>query len=140
MPAPIKIQTPWVGVNLNGNTTLRTGSEYHLNVNVVARPPQQLPAGHMPKNSDEGIGDSAQDAFGLLLSTLPKPAVNARDDEVKAKHNVVGIVERPIGQNIGFDPLEDPEFSLVLHIQPVSLVLLLLDFLDRQSAGVVRRL
>jgi hypothetical protein len=53
-------------------------------INIVAGPLQQLPSGHVPQDSDEGVPHSPQDALGLRVLIHPKLAVHACDDEIEA--------------------------------------------------------
>lgn len=55
------------------------------------------------------VRDCADYAVGLDRTVQLEAAVNACHNEVEALHHLVGIVERSINQNVGFDALEDPE-------------------------------
>ncbi|MCP1912891.1 hypothetical protein ACVWZM_005570 [Bradyrhizobium sp. USDA 4501] len=71
------------------------------------------------------------------LSVQFEPAANARDHEVESLQHVVGIVERPVGKNVGLDSFEDPEILAESLVQPVGFPVLLRDLLDRKTASIV---
>jgi hypothetical protein len=66
--------------------------------------------------------------------------VDARHDEVERLKHFVGIVQRAIRQDVGFDAFQDPEALPKRLVELVSLPVLLLDLFDREPAGVVRGL
>ena len=66
--------------------------------------------------------------------------MDAADDEIKAAQHVVRIVERTVWKDVGLDPLEDAEAVAECRVEAVDLSLLLLDLLDGEAAGVMRRL
>src|SRR5204862_6539479 len=68
MPTPVQVQAPWIGVDLHCNAVLGAGPENLLDVNVVARATEQLPAGHVPQDRHSRVGDSPQDAIRLLIA------------------------------------------------------------------------
>jgi hypothetical protein len=81
MPTPIKIEPPWVRVDLNRHPVLGTCCEHFLSVDLVARMAQQLPSGHMPEDRRVGIGHRANDAFGLRCAVHVETAVHACHDK-----------------------------------------------------------
>ena len=119
---------------------LGAGGQHALDVQVIARAAQQLPAGHVTNHGDEWVGGCAHEAFGLRLPVEAELPVDAADDEIEAAQHVVRIVERAVRKDIGLDPLEDAEAAAERRVEAVDLSLLLLDFLDRETAGVMRRL
>ena len=60
--------------------------------------------------------------------------------QIKAAQHVFRIVERAIWKDVGLDPLEDAEAAAECRVEAVDLSLLLLDLLDGEAAGVMRRL
>src|SRR5207302_3581672 len=107
---------------------------------VIPRAAQQLPAGHVTNHGDEWVGSCAHEAFSLRLPIEAELPVNAADDEIKAAQHVVRIVERAVWKDVGLDPLEDAEAAGERRVEMLDLTLLLLDFLDGEAAGVMRRL
>ena len=55
MPPPIKVKTPRIRVDFNGDAVLGAGRKDLLDVNVVPGTAQKLPPGHMPKDGGKGI-------------------------------------------------------------------------------------
>jgi hypothetical protein len=139
MPTPIKIEPPWVRVDLNRDPVLGTCCEHFLSGDLVARTAQQLPSGHMPEDRRVGIGHRADDAFGLRCAVHVETAVHARHDKVERFQHLIRVIKRAIRENVGFDTLEDAEALSTPPTQAISFRLLLGDFLLTQSARVVRR-
>ena len=83
MPAPIEIEPPRIGVDLDRDTVLGTSLKDFVGVDLIARAPQQLPAGHVAQNRRERIGDCPNDARRLLLEGQPETAVNARHHKIE---------------------------------------------------------
>ena len=109
MPAPIEVEPPGVGIDLDRNPMLRTCSQNLLDIHVITRTPEQLASGHVSEDRGAGIGHGAQDAFGLRLAGKAETAVHARHDEIEPRQHFLVIVEGAVGQDVGFDPLEDTE-------------------------------
>ena len=89
MPAPVQVQAPRIGVDLDGNAVLGAGPQNSFDVNVIAWAAEQLPAGHVSEDGGSRIRNGPHDAIGLLLSAQLEPAVHARHDEIEARQNVI---------------------------------------------------
>ena len=124
-------------VDLHGHVVFRAGAQHLLDVDVVAGPPQQLPSGHVAQDRRMRVRDGAKQTVGLRLPVQLEPSVNARHDEIEAIEHLVRIVERTVGRDVGFDALQNPEFVAESPVKQVGFPMLLLDLLDRKSAGVV---
>ena len=66
IPPPVEIKPPGVRVDLDRDAMLRAGLQDLLDIDLIARPPQKLSAGHVAEDGHEGIAHRAQDALGLL--------------------------------------------------------------------------
>ena len=64
----------------------------------------------MAQDRGAWVRDRAEQAGGLLFLIQLEATMNTRDDEVEPVKNFVGVVEGAVGQDIGLDALEDPEF------------------------------
>ena len=73
------------------------------------------------------VRDGAKQTVGLRLPVQLELSVNARHDEIEAIEHLVRIVERTVGQDVGFDALQDPEFVAESPVKPVGFPMLLLD-------------
>src|SRR6266480_5855016 len=111
MPPPVKVQSPRIGVDLHGNAMIRARLEDFLDIDVITDPAQELTACHMPEYADERIGDGAQQTLRLLLAVHPELPMDAGHDEIESPQDVVGVIERSVRQNVGFDALEDAKAS-----------------------------
>src|SRR5215469_1565593 len=76
---------------------------------------------------------------GLGVPVKAELPVDAADDDIEAAEHVVRIVERAVTKDIGLDALEDTEAAAERCVEAIDLSLLLLDFLDGEPAGVMRR-
>ena len=65
-PAPVEIETPRVGVDLDGNAVFGAGLQDLLHVHFVAGTSQQLPSRDMAEDCGARVGNGSDDAFGLL--------------------------------------------------------------------------
>jgi hypothetical protein len=117
---------------------LGAGGQHALDVHVIARAAQQLSSGHVTNDGNEWVGNCAHEAFGLRLPVEAKLPMNAADDKIEAAQHVVRIVERAVRKDIGLDALEDVEAIAKPRVEAVNLILLLLDFPDREAASVMR--
>ena len=86
---------------------LGAGGRHALEVQVIARAAQQLPAGHVTNDGGEGVGGCAHEAFCLRLPIKAELPVDAADDEIEAAQHLLRIVERAVRKDIGLDALED---------------------------------
>src|SRR5436853_2487597 len=132
-PPPVEIEPPRVAIDLDRDTVLGAGDQHALNIQVIARAAQQLPASHVTNHGDEWVGGCAHEAFGLRLPIEAELPVDAADDEIKAAQHVVRIVERAVREDVGLDALEDVEAVAECRVEAVDLGLLLLDLLDREA-------
>ena len=74
--------------------------------------------------------------FYQLGATQPEVAVHRGHDAVELGQDVVGIIERPVGQDVALGPLEQPECPGVALVPRVDCRPLLMHALDAQSARV----
>lgn len=58
VPAPVKIEAPWIGVDLDPDAILRARLQYALDVHLVPWPTQQLPTRHVAQDGGVWICDS----------------------------------------------------------------------------------
>jgi hypothetical protein len=66
--------------------------------------------------------------------------MDARDDKVELVQHAVRIIERTVGENIGFNSLKNAEFIALALVQPIRFPMLLGDLFQRKAAGIVRGL
>jgi hypothetical protein len=109
MPAPVKIEPPRIGIDLDRDPVLGACRKHLFDVNVVAGAAQQLPPSHMPEDGGIRIGYCADDALGLRCAVHLETAVHARDDKVERLQDLVRVVESAVRENVRFDAFEDLE-------------------------------
>jgi hypothetical protein len=140
VPSPIKIEPPWMSVDLDHYVMLGAGTQHFLDLYFVAWPPQELAPGHVSDDGSMRMRDGPKQALRLRLAVQLEAPMDARDHEIEAFQHVVLIVERSVSQNVGLDAFEDPKILAEALIQAVSFPVLLRDLLNRETAGIVRGL
>ena len=132
MPAPVEVEPPRICVDLNGDTMFRARFKNPFDIDVKARPAQELPPGHVPKDGGVGICDGADNALCLRLAIHLELPVNACDDEIKAPKHVLRIIERSVRQDVRLDPFENTKPTAVLPVECIRVLLLLRDLPNAQ--------
>ena len=107
--ALISTATPWA----------EACGENFIYIHLVTRPTQQLPSCHMAENRGERILHRADDAVCLGRTIKLEAAMNAGDHEIKSRQHLVGVIQGAIGENVGFDALEDMKVVAVASVQPI---------------------
>src|ERR1700712_3278778 len=129
-----------MSVDFDNDVMLGAGTQHFLDVDFIAWPPLELAPGHVSDDGSMRMRDGPKQAQSLRFAVQFEPAMDARDDEIEALQYVVVIVERPVRQNVGLDAFKDPEILAEAFVQAVGVQVLLRDFLDRETAGIVRGL
>ena len=124
MPAPIEFQSVRIAIDLDRNVMCRAGLKDLINVHVVTRSSQQQAARDVPEDAREWIGQRLNDAVSLLNPVAAKTAVHTGYNEIEGGENVVRIVERTIGEDIGLDALQDAKATAESLVQHIHLVVL----------------
>jgi hypothetical protein len=62
--------------------------------------------------------------------------VYAGDYKIKARENVVGIIERAIGQDVGLNAFENAEALAIALIEPLDLRVLCCNLFYRQATSI----
>src|SRR5258706_15866075 len=91
----------------------------------------------MAENGRVGIGDGGDDALRLLRAAKAEAAMHAGDDKIKALQHVRRIIERAIGENVGFDAFEDAEASAIAAVERFNDLVLSFDLFQLEAARVV---
>src|SRR6266576_2509362 len=124
MPAPIEVEAPGVGIDLYGDTVLGTCAKDFLDVYVVTRPAQQLPAGDVTQDGGTWVCNGSHDPIRLLVAAELEPAMDARDHEIEARQHVVPIIQQTVGKNFRLNPLENTEAVPITLVQAIRFSLL----------------
>src|SRR6185437_1442979 len=95
------------------------GLEDRLDINIIAGAAQKLAAGEVAQDCGERVHDGGKDALRLFLASKAETAVHAGDDKVKALQNVRRVVERAIGEDVGFDAFENAKASTVAAVEGI---------------------
>src|SRR6185436_15063271 len=65
VPAPVEVEAPGIGIDLDGNAVLGASGEDPLGIDAVAFAAEELASGHVPENGRVRVGYGAKEAFGL---------------------------------------------------------------------------
>jgi hypothetical protein len=86
---------------------------------------QDEAAGGVAEDADVRILDGAQDAFGRLFAGLFEVGVNAGDDDVHLREDIVGKIERAVFEDVYLDAGEDADaaFEFLLDFADAADVL-----------------
>jgi hypothetical protein len=117
VPTPVKVKTPGIGIDLDGDAVLRASSKTLFDVDVVPRTAEQMAARHVSEDGRVGVGDGSNDALGLALAVEAEQAVHARNDKIEALKNVIGVVQRTIAQDVRFNALKHTKAASVVAVQ-----------------------
>ena len=64
--------------------------------------------------------------------------MHARHDKVKLCKNLIGIIQRPFGENVRLDAFEDAKALVIPLIKTIDLGMLSNYLIKRQSACIMR--
>ena len=103
-----------VGVDLEEGAGARRRLDHPVEVHVVGLAPLDLAAGGMPERVDERVLERVHDPVGHLALADPERGVHARHDPVELLEQLVGVVERPVGEHVHLAAREQGE-PLQLH-------------------------
>jgi hypothetical protein len=129
-----------IAIDFDGNAIFGTGAQNRFHIDVIARPPEQKPSGHVAQDGAEGIGDCFDDPGGLLAFLAAKTTMHAGHDKIEAGEDVLRVVEGAVGADVRFDPFEDAEGLSEFVIQRVDQLVLTEDRIGGKAARIVCRL
>lgn len=92
VPAPIEIEPPGMGIDLYGHAAFRAGAQQFLDIDFIARPPEQLPPGHVAEDCGMPVGDCPKKPVGLSLPVQLKPAMDARYDKIETLQDLIWVI------------------------------------------------
>ena len=114
-PAPVHVETPGAGVELDDGAGLGGGIDHSGNVDIVSRALEQQTAGEMAEHGDVRILDGADDALCHLGLGQIEDVVNGGDDVVELRHDFVAEVEAAVFEDVHLTAGEDAE-AFLLHL------------------------
>src|SRR6266566_3037859 len=118
---PVEVQAVWIGVELYGDSHLNGFLQHRFHVDRVRLAREQQSTRRMRQDGEVWIVERSQYAFRHRVTIHTEPRMNRSDHVVAALENPGVVIQSPIGQNIGFDSLEDAEF-LHLSVETVDLL------------------
>jgi hypothetical protein len=134
VPSPVEIESPRVGVDLNGDAVIRARLENFLDIDLIAGPAQAVAGPSCgPRIVTNGLATArSRRSVCSLRSILNCPFC----DEIELAQDLVRIVERPVEEDIGLDALEDAKAPVEPCVEAIDLGMLLADLLDAEAPGV----
>jgi hypothetical protein len=103
----LEVQTPWVGVYLEGGVRLAGVFDYSRNVDIHRFPLANESAGRMGNAVHVRIVHCLQCAGGYLLARASEAGVYRSDYEIEFGEQFVIKVERVVGKNVNFGSRQD---------------------------------
>ena len=137
VPAPIELEPVRVAVDLDGHAVLRASLEDGLDIDVITGAAQELPSRGVAEDCRVRVRYRSDDALCLLTPVETKPAVDAGDDKVKAVQDLRRIVERSVGEDVGFDAFENAKAPAVAAVEFIRDRVLIFDLGKRKPARIV---
>ena len=133
--APVEIQPPGIGVDLDANPQFRRSVDHRVVVDGISFPGQQKPPGGMAEHRHIGILHRPDQPAGGLIPGHAKLTVDAGDDQIEGRQHFIRKIERAVTEDIAFDALENAK---IVHpgIDRVDLGLLLLHPFGIQAVGI----
>ena len=125
---------PRAAVDLEGGPRPRRGLEQRRPVERQRIATVDDATRRMGDHVDVRMLDRRQRPLRQLFRRLAAAGVDARDDEVEAGEQVIGVVERRIGSDLELGPVEDAEGGQ-LAVDPGDLGALLRDSFRSQARG-----
>src|SRR5206468_493377 len=119
---PVEIEPMRVGIQLDGDALLGGLLDHSLDVESIRFARQEQTAGGMRENREKRLVERSKHALRHRWPVHPEARVNRSDHEIKPREQRLVVVETPIGEDVGFDSLEDAEARVThLIVQGVNL-------------------
>src|SRR6266446_9413267 len=118
----LQVETVGIRVTLHRHAVFRASRQYSFHVVVEGIPAQKEPPGGMRDDLRVGVLDGGQHALGHGGAVEIEVRVDRADHRIEFRKDFVGIIQRPILQDVHFRPGEytNPQILLVSGV----------DFLD----------
>src|SRR5688572_4891876 len=136
---PVHVETMRIAVQLDHGSGVGRFLDHGLDVDCIWLAREKKATGWVAEYGEAGIVHRLEDSIGHRRTVHAEPRVNRGDYIVETVECLVRVVDAPVGENIRFDTLENPEV-LRLRVDPVDLIVLLLQLVALETAGVERRL
>ncbi len=108
-PAPVHVQTPRAGVELDDGAGFRGGIDHGSHVHIVSRALQQQPSREMSQHGDVRILNGSNDALRHLRLGQIEDVVHGGDHIIELAHNLVTEIEAAILENVHLAAGKDAE-------------------------------
>jgi len=105
----VEVAAVGVCVDLEHRAGANARLEHGLEVELVWRSLLDLAPAEVADAVDVGALDGADDAGGHRLGAHPEGRVDARDDPVELRQQLVGIIQRPVGEDVDLRPRQQPQ-------------------------------
>ena len=110
----VEVEPVRVRVDFDHRARLGRRGDHGVEVDRVAVAGQQEPARRVAEHRHPRVSHRPDDPRGHLGTRQAERRMDARDDIVEPGEHVVGIVERPVGEDVALGPLEQAELAVVI--------------------------
>ncbi len=136
--AGLEVEPARVAVHLHGPARGGQGVEHLLHADGVGVALAEQPADPVPPDLEDRRRHGPHQPPGHLVLVHPHPGVDARHHDLELVQHRRGPVQRAVLQDVRLGTLEEPDPHLLLD--PIDLLPLPPEAVDRQAAGVARAL
>src|SRR5687768_140581 len=136
---PVHVETMRIAVQLDHGSGVGRFLDHGLDVDCIWLAREKKATGWVAEYGEAGIVHRLEDSIGHRRAVHAEARVNGCDYIVETVECLVRVVHASVGENIRFDTLENPEI-LRLRVDLVDLLVLLLQLVSLETAGVERRL
>ena len=134
-PAPVHIEPPGMGIELDGHVMGRAGVDDRLVIDGITGAAEEEPACHVSKDGGIGIFDGAEQAHHRLFLIHLEIGVYGGDDEVEGGKDIICVIEIAVVEDIALDAFKDIKGG-ELFIEGFYFLVLLFDPFFGEAVGV----
>src|ERR1700751_2676457 len=113
VPTPVQIEPPRIRVDFDRNAVIGAGGQNLLDIDLITRAPQELPAGRVTEDSRVGIAYGTDDALCLRRAVEFEAPMDARHDKIERLQHLAGKIQRSVRKDIGLDAFKNTECASV---------------------------
>ena len=125
-----------IGVDFDHRASGRGGVDDRIEIDRVAVASQEQPPGRVAEHRDPRVGGRHHKPLRHLVTRQVEIGVDACDHIIEAVEQLVGVIERAVGQDVALGPLEEVKLAAEGLVELVDLRPLVVDPLDGQPAGI----
>jgi hypothetical protein len=113
-PARLEVEAVGIAVHLDRHARLGGGVEHALEIAGERRAAEQVATERVPPHLEDGMAERPDQPPGHLARIHRVAVVDARDHDVELLEDRVGIVERPVAQDVALGTAQDADGDALL--------------------------